>query len=255
MISIPQILIINPNTAVDITARLRSLAVEEARERAEVVAVTARFGARYISSRTSAAIAGHGALDAYAAAISAGSAPDAVVLACFGDPGLAALRELSPAPVFGFAESGLAAAAALPGRFAIATVGDAWRDMLGETAVAMGIENRLAGFIVLDDETREPSRAKGVIAREYARLGATRVILGGTGLIPVIPEIMATLDVPVIDPHRTAIREAVAGIARPAATSHLELVDKGTFGGISPELGRLLERTEIKQPMIEGLNG
>ncbi|TXN10683.1 Asp/Glu racemase, partial [Methylobacterium sp. WL122] len=96
-----RILVINPNTTEAVTERV----VEHVRRiapSATIVPATGRFGARYIASRASAAIAAHAALDAYAAF---GAECDAVYLACFGDPGLLALREIAPVPVVGMAEA------------------------------------------------------------------------------------------------------------------------------------------------------
>ncbi len=52
-------------------------------------------------------MAAHAALEAYAAAVAQGGAPSAVLLACFGDPGLFALRALSAAPVLCLAEGSM----------------------------------------------------------------------------------------------------------------------------------------------------
>src|SRR5258708_19604635 len=67
-----------------------------------ILPVTGRFGAPYIASRAAAAIAGHAALDALAEHV---LDCDVVYLACFGDPGLAALKEVAPVPVVGMAEA------------------------------------------------------------------------------------------------------------------------------------------------------
>ena len=62
---------------------------------------TARFGARCIGSKAAATIAGHAVLDTFARD---GTEADAVIIACFGDPGVFALREPAPLPVVGMAE-------------------------------------------------------------------------------------------------------------------------------------------------------
>jgi len=49
------------------------------------------------------AIAAHGVLDAFASATADGTRFDAVVVACFGDPGIDALKELTSVPVLSFA--------------------------------------------------------------------------------------------------------------------------------------------------------
>ena len=97
-----RILLINPNTTESVTALVADQAGAIAGDAATFVPVTGRFGARYISTRAAAAIAAHAALDVLAEHV---AGCDAVYLACFGDPGLAALREISPVPVIGMAEA------------------------------------------------------------------------------------------------------------------------------------------------------
>lgn len=56
-----------------------------------------------------------------------------MVLACFGDPGLAALKEVSPVPVVGMADASiLQACAGIGNRFSIVTGGRRWQSMLEE---------------------------------------------------------------------------------------------------------------------------
>jgi hypothetical protein len=128
-----RILLINPNTTASVTALVARHASAIAGDAATFVPVTGRFGANYISSRVSAAIAAHAALDALAEHV---AGCDAVYLACFGDPGLAALREISPVPVVGMAEASCLEACNRGRRFAIVTGGALWGPMLTEFVVA-----------------------------------------------------------------------------------------------------------------------
>jgi hypothetical protein len=111
-----RILMINPNTSAAITEMLATRMREVAGPSINILSVTGRFGARYIASRAAAAIAGHAALDALAEHV---ADCDVVYLACFGEPGLAALKEVSPVPVVGMAEASVQAACELGSRFAI----------------------------------------------------------------------------------------------------------------------------------------
>lgn len=234
-----EILIINPNTSPDVSESLSRLARAELGPTVGIRVVTAAFGARYIGSRAGVAIAGHAALDALASALAAGAQPDAVVLACFGDPGLDALREVSAVPVYGFADSGLTHAAAEPGRFAIATIGAAWGDMLAELVERRGLGDRLAAILTLDEDSRVPAVAVRKIAEGAGAAGASRVIVGGTGLIPIMDEIMRALPLPVIDPHRLTLREA----AGTRSEFHVPGRQASDFIGLGPALHRLLGQT------------
>ena len=99
-------------------------------------AVSGAFGPRYIASRVGYAIASHAAVDAFA---NDKGRKDAVVLACFGDPGLAALKEISPVPVVGMADASVLQACALGGRFSIVTGGERWQSMLEDFVAGMGL--------------------------------------------------------------------------------------------------------------------
>jgi Asp/Glu/hydantoin racemase len=204
--------------------------------------MTAQFGARYIASAVSFSIAAHAVLDAYATVIaSAARRPDAVVVGCFGDPGMDGLREISGVPVVGFAESGILAATARPGRFLIATVGLVWRDRLAGMARQHGIEDRLVGTLAIDQLAADPARAAQEIDERAEELKADRVVIGGTGLIPVIPKIAARLKVELLDPHRVAIRDAIAQAQShaPGRTPQIDGIAT-QFNGLSPALQQML---------------
>jgi allantoin racemase len=138
-----RLLLINPNTTESVTERVAARAREVVGDGAEIRAVTARFGARYIASRAAYAVAGHAALEALS---EHSESCDAVLLACFGDPGLAALKELSPMPVVGMAEASCHLACLLGRRFSIVTGGTCWGPMLEEFVAALGLSGRLAGI-------------------------------------------------------------------------------------------------------------
>jgi len=237
----PHLLLINPNTSPDITESVRRLAADEAGEAATIEAVTSQFGARYISSLVSFSIAAHAVLDAYANVLVSGAPkPDAVIVGCFGDPGMDGLREIAKVPVVGFAESGMLAATARPGRFLIATVGLAWRDMLAGMARQRGIADRLAGIVAIDQWAADPAAAAAEIDRAADEFGAARVVIGGTGLIPVMPEIAARLKVELIDPHRTAIREAIEEANKHTPVREPSAGGATQFNGLSPALQQML---------------
>lgn len=202
-----RILLINPNTTSSVTdlvaGHVRGIAGRMAGETATFVPVTGRFGARYIASRAAAAIAGHAALDALA---EHGAGCDAVYLACFGDPGLAALREISPVPVVGMADAACRDARARGGRFAIVTGGVLWRPMLEEFVAQIGLSDRLAGVRTVaptgGDIARDPDAALGQLAAACTACaredGADTVILGGAALAGLAARIQPMVPVPVL---------------------------------------------------------
>ncbi len=237
----PLILIINPNTSEAVTANIAALAEREAAGRAETVAITARFGAGYIGSRATVAIAGHAVIDAYCSWTSHHGLPEAVVVGCFGDPGLEALREIAPVPVVGFAEAAMLDASRQPGNFLVATSGAAWVRMLEELAHTLRIDGRVAAIVELDADNQDDAALGNILGREAERTSASRLILGGSGLIPRIASIRANLRVPLIDPHGFAVRKAIdLAMVAYGTSNSLRPQPRTTFRGISADLNAVL---------------
>ncbi|RTL66723.1 MAG: Asp/Glu racemase [Hyphomicrobiales bacterium] len=244
-----KLLFINPNTSAHLTEMGAKIARSVARPDTEIVPATGRFGARYITSRASAAVAGHAVLDTFARE---GAGADAVVIACFGDPGLFALRELAGVPVIGMAEASCHMAATLGRKFAIVTGGRAWGPMLEEFVAAIGLSTSLAGVRTVApsgaDIAADPEKAlaslRDVCLTAVKEDGADAVILGGLGLAGLAERIAADVPVPLIDNVVAAIRMAEA-----AATLGVSKAKSGSFStgepvktlGLSAPLAALLE--------------
>ena len=240
-----RLLVINPNTSASVSALLQTHVQAAAGLHVQVSTVTARFGAPYISDEAGYAVASHATLDAWAAALAgAKQAPDAVLIGCFGDPGLLALRESSPVPVTGLAEAAFIEAAR-HGRFAIVTGGERWGPMLQRLAQALGHAPSLAGIHTVAPTgaqlAADPAAARTLLAqacRDAVRqLGAQAVILGGAGLAGMAASLQPGVGVPIID-------SVLAG-ARWALRSHAPPPQRGTPGfdvpweNLSPELTAL----------------
>jgi allantoin racemase len=198
------LLLINPNTTASITDLVLKTAKRFAAKGTTLRAVTGAFGPRYIASRIGYAIAGHAAVDALA---NDTARKDAVVLACFGDPGLAALKEVSRVPVVGMAEAAILQASAVGKRFSIVTGGARWKPMLEEFVAAQGMSARLASVRTVAptgaDIARNPKAAMALLAKGCAACvredGADVVILGGAGLAGLAAKLRAAVDVPLLD--------------------------------------------------------
>jgi allantoin racemase len=196
-----RILLINPNTSSEITDLVLGHARSLAPEDVTLAAATGAFGPRYIASRAAAAIAGHAALDCYARH---GAGCDAVLLACFGDPGLDGLRELADVPVVDLAEAACTEAARR-GPFAIVTGGERWEPMFREFVKSRGLSDRLVGIHAVAptgaDIAGDPVGSRqllGDACRVAAVAGAAVVILGGAGLVGLAPQLRREVPVPVI---------------------------------------------------------
>lgn len=228
-----RLLILNPNTSVAVTERLLEHVAAIAAPEVALQTATAAFGARYIADETSFAVAGHAALDAYASHCQHHGQPDAVLVGCFGDPGVWALRELSGLPVVGLAEAGMREAAGF-GRFAIVTGGAAWGPMLRRLAQTLGFAGTLTDVHVVAPTgaqlAADPTMALSVLgeACQRAAAGADAVILGGAGLAGMAARLAPRLTVPLIDSVTAGARALCGGCsgfvaARPAMTEPARL--------------------------------
>jgi Asp/Glu/hydantoin racemase len=212
-----RILLINANTTEAITDRLVAIANAIAPPGVTFTGATGRFGARYIASRAASAIAAHASLDAYA---EHGAGVDAVLLGCFGDPGLDALREIAPVPVLGLADASATAALTHGPRFGVVTGGTAWKPMLEEFFAGRGHAAALAGVRTVapsgGEIARDPDGALALLA-EACRAsaeedGAHSVILGGAGLAGLAARLAGRVKVPVLCSVEVSVRAAIAAL-------------------------------------------
>ena len=97
---------------------------------------------RYIASEASYAVAAHAALDAWAATARRTVRPDAVLVGCFGDPGVFGAARGSRACRSSAWPKAAMREAARFGRFAIVTGGAAWGPMLGASRTRSGSTTR-----------------------------------------------------------------------------------------------------------------
>jgi allantoin racemase len=233
------ILIINPNTTTSVSALLLQHGQSVAGTNSQVRVVTARFGAPYISCEASYAIAGHAVLSAWAYALTDGDmVPDAVLIGCFGDPGLFALREASPVPVTGLAEAALTDASR-HGRFAIVTGGLRWKPMLERLTQSLGLMPSLGGILTVAPTggqlAQDPVAAQALLAQACQQaakdFNVDAIVLGGAGLAGLAAKIQPLVSVPVIDSVLAGIQHAFSLAAQAPG------VGQGRLDEVKPWLG------------------
>ncbi|KAB7594515.1 aspartate/glutamate racemase family protein [Verminephrobacter eiseniae] len=246
-----QLLVINPNTSAHVSALLQQHVQAAAGLHVAVRTVTARFGAPYIACEASYAVAAHAALDAWAHDLAQSRPrPDAVLIGCFGDPGLMALRASSPVPVTGLAEASFVEAAR-HGRYAIVTGGQRWGPMLQRLAQALGQTDALAGIHTVAATgaqlAADPVAAHALLApacRDAVRQwGVQAVILGGAGMAGMAAAVQSQLamlgvsGVPVIDSVLAGAHWALH--AHPAPAQRQTPGFDVAWTGLSPEMALL----------------
>lgn len=213
------LLVINPNTSEPVTARLQQAVRAALDPEVDVSAVTARFGSPYIASEVSFAVAEHAVIDGWKHAMASSGAdakPDAVLIGCFGDPGVFALRECAGVPVVGLAEAAFARAA-LGGRFAVVTGGRAWEPILRRLALVMGYAEAMAALEIVDasgaelaaDQDLAVTALTAACRRAAANREVRSIIVGGAGLSGLARLLQADVDVPLIDSVEAGARDAI----------------------------------------------
>ncbi|MSP04511.1 MAG: Asp/Glu racemase [Acetobacteraceae bacterium] len=146
---------------------------------------------------------------------------DIYVIACASDPGIEAARATTDAPVLGVFRCAVAAAIARADRFGIIAIVEASKDRHLAALRAIGLESRLASEIALNvsmDTLLDPvaTRARLIDAAIACRAaGAGMVVLGCTGMAHHRAAIEIAARIPVIEPCRAAMAQAV-GILDPS---------------------------------------
>ncbi len=224
-----KLLLINPNISDSVTALIEAEARRSAPPGTGFTAVTAGFGVAYIETRFEALVGGYAA-----AGLAAEHWPghDAVIVAAFGDPGLAALRELVPVPVLGMTESALMSACMLGARFSIVAISRRIAGWYRETVQANGLIDRLASIRFLDTPLRDVGQVQQDHEAALRALcldcvsadGADVVIVAGAPLAGLARAIRDQVPVPLVDGVSSAVRHAqtLVGLAagRPSAGSY-----------------------------------
>lgn len=242
-----RLLLINPNVTEAITARMAAEARAAASAGVEIATATASFGAQYVENRVEAAIAAHAVLEALA---ENAAGCDAAIVAAYGDPGLAAARELSPIPVVGPTEASLLAAWPVATRFSIVCMTARLGRWYAEAAAEHGLAARLASVRPYDGNISDVTRAKEELAEPIGALaracveqdGAEAVIFGGGPLAGLARELADSLPVPALDGVACAVRlaEALAALGlRKAARGGFAAPGPKPTKGLSPALARV----------------
>ncbi|SMC49651.1 aspartate/glutamate racemase family protein [Rhizobium sp. RU36D] len=141
----------------------------------------------------------------------AATAADAIVLACFSDPGIAAVRKATRRPVIGIAEAAYLAALGLGSKFGIVSLGQSSIDRHLRYLKTLGFDGRLAGDRSIDMTVVQliASDVIETVARTGRRLrdedGADVIILGCAGLGGYRQAMQEALGLPVIDPVQAGV--------------------------------------------------
>lgn len=141
------------------------------------------------------------------------------VIACFGDPGLHALRDQTAKPVLGIQESAIMTALTLGQRFGIIAIlpGSIPRHL--RSIGAMGVQSRLAGNRALNLGVADLANADTTLERMVQvgrdlinQDGADVLIMGCAGMARFRDPLEQLLGVPVVEPCQAAVAMAIPRI-------------------------------------------
>jgi allantoin racemase len=206
-----RVLVINPNTTQAMTDEIGTVARAAAAPGTEIECVSPAAGPRSIDGFADEVLASYHTLDLVA---QTNGRYDAYVIACYGDPALAACREITDVPVVGIAEASFHMASLVAHKFSIVTVLPRVKPLLEELVMRNGMEHRCASIrctplTVLEIE-EDIERTKRMMVDE-ARAAiedddAEAILLGCAGLGPIDKTMREALGVPVLDGTACAIK-------------------------------------------------
>lgn len=206
-----KIRVINPNTSVAMTHVIHDSALEAAWAGVELSTVCPSDGPVCIESHYDEALSVPGVLTEVIKGEADGV--DGYVIACFGDPGLQAAREIAAGPVVGIAEAAVKSASYLGRSFSIVTSLERTIGRADDLCALYGVTTACAGVWACGlgplDLDRNPAAYDLVRDRCAGALeldGSDVIVLGCAGMAAWARKLSGDLAVPVVD-------GVVAGVA------------------------------------------
>ena len=218
-----KLLLINPNTTVSMTQKAARAARKAARPDTEVIAANSKSGPPSIEGFYDVATCLPGLLE------EARHHPevDAVVIACFDDTGLDAMRCLFEVPVLGIGEAAYHAASMVAHRFSVVTTLSRSVAGIRDNLKRYGLEGRCASvrasdIPVLKLEEGDPTcvdRIRDEIRAAITHDGAEAIVLGCAGMADLMQQLSREFGIPIVDGISCAVGMAEALVAAGLQTS------------------------------------
>lgn len=154
---------------------------------------------------------------------------DAVIIGCFGDPGLDGAREVTTVPIIGPGQSSMLLAAELGHRFSVITVMESIVAPIEYQAMKAGVHAKLASVLsaeipvleLMSDRDATMRRMLEVGRLAVARDRADAIALGcmTMSFLDLADQLAAELGVPVINAGKAALKAAESLVAQGLAHS------------------------------------
>ena len=242
-----RIKLINPNTTVSMTGNMVECAQRIAGRGTEIIGASPEMGPPSIEGYYDEALATPGLLAEVAKGERTGC--DGYVIACFGDPGLHAAREIARGPVIGIAEAAMHVASLIAPSFSVVTTlgrtcGMAWH--LAERYGARRFCRNVRAVEIAVVELENPaSDARRRIVEECQRAlaedGSDAIVLGCAGMVDLSHAISREINAPVVEGVTAAVKLVEALVTLSLATAKrgeysfpLPKTYSGLLSGFSP---------------------
>lgn len=220
-----KILVINPNTTVSMTTKIAAAARAVARPDTEVVAANSQDGPASIQGFLDVATCVPGLLEEVARHPNV----DAIVIACFDDTGLDAVRTLVSVPVLGIGEAAYHAASMIANKFSVITTLSRSVPGLESNLMRYGLAQkcgrvRATDIPVLKLEEGDPAtldKIRAEISEAIAQDKAEAIVLGCAGMADLMAHLSAEFRLPVIDGVAAAVTFAEALVNNRLSTSKI----------------------------------
>ena len=209
--------LINPNTTWSMTESCQETADLVKRPDTKVICVSPQRGPESIECYTDEYLAIPGVFDEILKGDREENV-DAYIIACFGDPGLQAAREITTKPVLGIAQSAMLLSTMVAPSFSVVSILDRSYKMMEDIVVAYGMSSfcksiRTTGLSVLSFG-EDPARGMAALEAEAVRAveedKAESILLGCAGFVDFVADLNKRLPVPVIDGVAPAVKFAEA---------------------------------------------
>lgn len=237
--------VINPNTSLAMTETIGAAARSVAADNTEILAVCPTQGVPSIEGHFDEAIAAIGVLEQIKTGREQGVCGH--VIACFGDPGLLAARELAQGPVVGIAEAAMHMATLVATRFSIVTTLPRTLIIARHLLRQYGFEHHCAALHAIDLPVLALEDGSG-LAQEKVRQrciqakredGSGAIVLGCGGMADLAQELTRELGVPVIDGVTAAVKMVESLVALGLNTSKQGDLDYPLRKNLSGQFQRL----------------
>lgn len=198
-----KILVVNPNTTVSMTNKIAAAARAVARPDTEVVAANSQNGPASIQGFLDVATCVPGLLEE----VKRHPDVDAIVIACFDDTGLDAVRCMVPVPVVGIGEAAFHAASLVATKFSVVTTLSRSVPGLENNLRRYGLAQkcvrvRATDIPVLKLEEGDPAtlfKIRSEIRDAIEHDNAEAIVLGCAGMADLMAHLSGEFGLPVID--------------------------------------------------------